>query len=266
MRRRALVVLCGLLALPAIAGNAALAQETSHLDRILSAGKLRVGTTGDFRPMSFRDPATGAYAGYDIEVVEQLAKDMEVQIEFVPTDWKTLLNGVVTDKYDLTTSASMNVGRAKVAAFSEPFVEFGTVPMTLKANLPRFQGWSSIDKPDVTVAVTLGTVFDEQARAFFPTARIKAVEAPARDFQEVLTGRSLVSITSNVEAAALIEAYPELAVVPVDGPRATRPGAFLLAREDQVWINFVNSWVRINHANGFFARLQERWGLRATGS
>jgi cyclohexadienyl dehydratase len=241
-------------------GQAA-AQQASRLDRVIQSGKLRVGTTGDFRPMSFKDPATGRHVGYDIEVVERLAKDMEVALELVPADWKTLVSGVLADKYDLTTSASMNVARAKVAAFSEPFVAFGTVPMTLKANLARFQGWGAIDQPDVTVAVTLGTVFDEQARAFFPKARIRAVEAPARDFQEVLAGRSLVSITSNVEAAALTQTYPELVTIPVDAPRALRPGAFLMDPRDQVWINFVDAWVRMNHANGFFADLQQRWGL-----
>lgn len=263
MLRRSL--LAPLLILPLLGGMLpaapAAAAEKSRLAKILESGKLRVGTTGDFKPMSFKDPASGNYVGYDIEVATQLAKDMEVQIEFVPTDWKTLVNGVVADKYDITTSASMNAARAKVAGFSEPYVEFGTVPMTLAKNLARFNGWESIDKADVTVATTLGTVFEQQSKQFFKTAQLKAVEAPARDFQEVLSGRSLVSITSNVEAASLIETYPEMAIIPVDKARAVRPGAFLLAQDDQVWINFVNHWVRMNHANGFFAELQKKWKL-----
>jgi cyclohexadienyl dehydratase len=240
---------------------AAEAQTKSKLQQVLESGKLRVGTTGDFRPMSFKDPASGAYRGFDIEVAERLAADMGVAIEFVPTDWKTLIAGILANSYDLTTSASMNTDRAKVAGFSEPYVSFGTVPVTLRRNLERFDGWASIDAPDVTVAVTLGTVFEQQARQYFTQAQIRTVEAPARDFQEVLAGRSLVSITSNVEAAALIETYPELAVVPVDRARSQRPGAFLLPQDDQIWINFVNHWVKMNHANGFFAELSAKWRL-----
>lgn len=244
-----------------VATGGAMAQSTSKLETILASGKLRVGTTGDFNPMSFKDPATGEYEGYDIDVVRQLAKDMEVEIEFVPTDWKTLVNGVVADKYDITTSASMNMARAKVAGFSEPYVEFGTVPMALGANAARFDGWESIDQPDVTVAVTLGTVFEQQAKSYFKNAKIVAVEAPARDFQEVLAGRALVSLTSNVEAAALKKTYSELTTIKVDQARSRRPGAFLLAQADQVWINYVNHWVRLKHAEGYFAELMRKWQI-----
>lgn len=239
----------------------AVAQQKSRLHRIVETGKLRVGTTGDFKPMSFRDPKTGEYVGYDIDVVRLFASDMKVEVEFVPTDWKTLVSGILADKYDMTTSASLNMERAKVAGYSDPYVEFGTVPMTLRANLGRFSGWESIDRPDVTVAVTLGTVFEEEAKRYFPRARIVAVEAPARDYQEVLAGRALVSITSNVEAAALTETYPELAVIPVSEARSRRPGAFLLPQEDQIWINYVNHWIRLRRTDGTFEELMSRWKI-----
>lgn len=235
------------------------AQEPSRLQRIVESGVLRVGTTGDFKPMSFRDPATQDYVGYDIDVVRQFAEDMKVELEFVATDWKTLINGIVADKYDLTTSASLNMERAKVAGYSAPYIEFGTVPMTLKANLERFEGWDSINQEGITVAVTLGTVFEAQARSYFPNAEIKTVEAPARDFQEVLAGRALVSVTSNIEAASLMETYPEITTVSVDALRSRRPGAFLLPQADQVWINYVNHWISLKHTEGFFEALDRRW-------
>jgi len=237
------------------------AAAQSRLQKILESGKLRVGTTGDFNPMSFKDPASGEYRGFDIDVVTQLAKDMEVELVLVPTDWKTLVNGVVADKYDMTTSASVSVARAKVAGFTDAYVEFGTVPLVLAANLDTFTGWASIDKPEVTVATTLGTVFEAQAKAFFPNAKLVSVEAPARDFQEVLAGRALVSITSNVEAAALTATYPELAIVPVDKQRAKRPGAFLVAQDDFAWINFLNQWIALKKADGWLDELHQTWKI-----
>lgn len=258
MRNTILIAAIGAMAL--MQGHAE-AQDQSRLHRILENGVLRVGTTGDFNPMSFRDPATNEYVGFDIDVAKALAKDMEVEIEFVPTDWKTLINGILADKYDISTSASLNMQRAKVAGFSEAYVSFGTVPMTLKKNLAKFDGWASINKPDVSVAVTLGTVFEGQAKEYFPDAKIVAVEAPARDYQEVLANRAEVSITSNVEAASLMQNYPELTVIPIDQARSRRPGAFLLAQDDQVWINFVNHWIDLMHAQGFFEALGEKWDL-----
>lgn len=249
------IAIFGLLATPVAA------QDGSRLQKILESGTLRVGTTGDFNPMSVKDPATNEYQGFDIDVARQFAADMEVEIEFVATDWKTLVNGVVADKYDLTTSASLSMARAKVAGYSDAYVEFGTVPMALKENVDKFDGWDSINNADTSVAVTLGTVFEAQAKGYFPDAQIVAVEAPARDYQEVLAGRAMVSVTSNVEAASLLKTYPELAVIPVDKARSRRPGAFLLDQGDQVWINYVNHWVDLKHTEGFFEELAVKWGL-----
>jgi len=238
------------------------AAQESRLERVLESGTLRVGTTGDFKPMSFKDPATGDYQGYDIDAVERLAADMGVAIEWVPTDWKTLVAGVVADKYDLTTSASISVDRATVAGFSDPYVTFATVPVTRAAEVEDFAGWDDLDRDGVRIAVTLGTVFEQQARAFFETARIVTVEAPARGYQEVLAGRATATITSNVDAAQLTTTYPDLAVVAVDEPRAERPGAFLLPQADQVWINFINHWIALRHADGFFAERMAAWNIR----
>lgn len=234
----------------------------SRLKKVLDTGTLRVGTTGDWNPMSIRDPAAGGYKGYDIDMMGALAKDLGVKIEFVPTDWKTLINGIVADKYDITGSASLSVGRAKVAGYSEPYFELATVPLTLKKNAERFKDWADIDAKDVTVAATLGTTQEAQVKAFFPNAQHKIVEAPARDFQEVLSGRADVNITSNVEAATLVERYPELMIVPVKAPKARTPIAMLMAQDDQVWINFINHWIKLKRADGFFERLGEKWKLR----
>ena len=62
------------------------APAKSRLQTILERGTLRVGTTGDFNPMSIRDAATNTYRGFDVEAMEQLAKDMGVKVEWVPAE------------------------------------------------------------------------------------------------------------------------------------------------------------------------------------
>jgi cyclohexadienyl dehydratase len=249
----------GLAAQAAHAQQAGGAQK-SRLNKILETGVLRVGTTGDFRPMSFREPGSSELTGHDVEAAREFAKDMGVKVEFVPTDWKTLITGIVADKYDIAMSGiSMNLSRAKVAGFTEPYMEFGTVPITLKKNEKRFNSWADIDKQGVTVSTTLGTVFDAQAKAYFKVATLKPVEAPATGYQEVLSGRADVNITSNVEAATLVKTHPSLMIVPVDRARSRRPASFLVAQDDIVWLNFVNHWISIKKAEGYFDALGKKW-------
>ena len=240
-----------------IAG-AAQAQQ-SRLHKILAAGELRVGTTGDFNPMSMVDPATNSYRGFDIDVVTELASDMGVKVMFVPTDWKSIVNGIVADKYDITTSASITPQRIATVGFTESYFQVGTVPLTLKKNADKFDGWESINQPDVSVAVTLGTSQEQQVKRFFPNASVKAIEAPARDYQEVLTGRAMVSVTSNLEASTLMQTYPQLTTVSVEGPRAPADLAFMVDQDDIVFLNFLDHWIQIKKNRGFFDDTIQTW-------
>ncbi len=238
------------------------AMAQSALNEILNGGVLKVGTTGDWNPMTMKDVATNAYTGYDIDVMNQLAADLGVTVEFVPTDWKTLVSGVAAGTYHITGSASMSPARAKAAGYSISYFSLATVPLINKKDAERFKDWADLDKPDVVVAATLGTTQEKQVKEFFPGAQYKIVEAPARDFQEVLAGRAQAHITSNVEAYKLVAQYPELMIVPVSAPRARTPIAMLMKQDDQVWINYVNTWVTLKKEAGFFDQLGTKWQLQ----
>ena len=234
------------------------AASDSRLNTILERGTLRVGTTGDWNPMTFKNPDNDTYTGHDIALVEQLAADMGVEVEYVPTDWANLVNGIVADKYDITTSASLNPGRASVAAYTLPYAQVGTIPVTLGENAGNFQSWEDINQSGVKVAITLGTVFEEQAKQLFPNAELVSVESPARDYQEVLAGRADVSITSNIEASQLMTNFPELAALSVQPVNANGLG-MLVAQNDQVWLNYVNTWITGKQISGFFDGLSDEW-------
>ncbi len=244
-----------------IFASATFAHAQSALQDILSDGVLKVGTTGDWNPMTMKDPATNSYTGYDIDVMTELAKDLGVELEFVPTDWKTLVSGVTSGKYHMTGSASISPARAKAAGYSISYFSLATVPLTLKSNEGKFADWADLDKADVVVAATLGTTQEKQVKQYFPMAQHKIVEAPARDFQEVLAGRADAHITSNVEANKLVAKYPEMMIVPVSAPKSPTPIAMLLPQADQVWINYVNTWIQLKQERGFFDELGKKWQL-----
>jgi cyclohexadienyl dehydratase len=249
----------------AFAGVAALAAvpaaAQSALNDILNGGVLNVGTTGDWNPMSVRDPASNSYKGYDIDVMTQLAADLGVELEFVPTDWKTLVNGVVAGKYHMTGSASISPARMKVAGFSESYIAVEILPFSVEGKVDGFDGWESVNQEGVVVATTLGTTFEQYVRQWFPNAEIKVVEAPARGYQEVLAGRADAFVTSNIEGATLMEKFPQVKPIPVDAARAPSPIAMLLPQNDQVWINYVNNWIKVKAAQGFFEETARKWGL-----
>ena len=159
----------------------AVAQAQSALNDILNSGVLKVGTTGDWNPMTMKDVATNSYTGYDIDVMTALATDLGVTVEFVPTDWKTLVNGVTAGTYHITGSASISPSRAKAAGYSTSYFSLATVPLINKKDADKFKDWADLDKAEVSVAATLGTTQEQQVKAFFPNAKHVIVEAPARE-------------------------------------------------------------------------------------
>jgi len=236
------------------------AQEKSRLQQVLERGTLRVGTTGDFPPMSVRDPATSSYKGYEVDAANDLAKELGVKVEFVPTDWPTLVAGVIAGRYDIFMGgSSMNMARARTVAFTIPYIETGTVPVYAKSAAAKFKSWEDINQAGVTVAVVLGTVFEQQAKAHFPKATIKAVQPPATGYQEVLAGRADVAITSSIDAQGVVAKYPALAHMSVEGARNKRPFGYVIAQGDPNWLNFLNTWVHLKKSEGFFAALEKKW-------
>lgn len=233
----------------------------SALNDVLSSGTLKVGTTGDWNPMSVRDPATNSYVGYDIDIMTQLATDMGVALEMVPTDWKTLVNGVVSGNYHMTGSASISPARLKAAGYSHSYIAVEMFPFTTEDKSSNFSGWDSINRPEVKVATTLGTSFEKMVKEWFPEAEIIVVEAPARGFQEVLSGRADVFVTSNIEGSTLLQKFPNVRQIEVSQARAPTPIAMLLPQTDQVWINYINSWIELKKTEGFFEEVAYKWGL-----
>jgi len=149
----------------------------------------------------------------------------------------------------------------KAAGFSESYLSVNFKPFTTSDKASKFKGWSSINKKGVKVATTLGTAMEPLVKAWFPNAEIKSVEAPARGYQEVLAGRADVFVTSNLEGSTLKAKYSNIKEVSIDAPRSPTPLAMLLPQNDQVWINFVNHWIKIKMAKGFFKKTAKKWGL-----
>jgi len=242
--------------------TAATANADTKLQNILKSGELKVGTTGDWDPMTMKDPATNKYKGFDIDVMNELAKDMGVKVKFVPTEWKTIVSGITAKRYDISTSVTKTPKRAEVAGFTDTYYKYGTVPLVLKKNINKFKTWNSLNNKNVTIATTLGTSQEEKAKEFFPKSKLKSVEAPARDFQEVLAERADGNITSSTEANKLVITYPQLAIVQ-DGEKNPAFLAMMVSKDDKSWNDYVNKWIKKKKASGFFETLLAKYNLKS---
>ena len=79
--------------------SASSASDTSLAD-VQKAGVLRIGLEGDWQPFSFHDE-NDDLVGYDVEVAQNVAKQLGVKAEITEAPWDGLLTGLSTGVYDV---------------------------------------------------------------------------------------------------------------------------------------------------------------------
>lgn len=176
-----------------------LAQAGEVLDRIRASGVLRVGTTGDYKPFSFRN-ADGSYIGADIDMAGRLAGRLGVTLAFVPTVWGQLNADYAAGKFDIAVGGVTNLPpRAALGPFARTLYVDGKRPIARCADAGRFTSIAAINQPEVRVVVNPGASNEEFARKNFPAAHLTVHGDNASVFQEIVAGRADVMVTDGIE-------------------------------------------------------------------
>lgn len=244
--------LCGASA----AGDAA--QPSSRLDAIVGRGEVRVCTTGDYRPFTYRD-LNGAYSGIDIDLAKDLADRLKVRLTFVPTTWANLLDDLGR-RCDLGMGGiSITLDRAKRAFFTAPYLRDGKTPITRCENAARFQTLAQIDQPGVRVVVNPGGTNEQFADANLAKATIVRHPDNNTIFDEIVNGHVDLMITDAVETRWQARQHPELCAVHPDQPFTFAEKGYLLPRGDIVLQQWVDQWLHFALNDGTYARISKPW-------
>ena len=175
------------------------AHADATLDAIRARGAVRVGTTGDYKPFTFRNQ-DGSYTGADIDMARRLAAALGVRAEFVPTTWATLNDDFAAGKFDIAMGGITNLpARGKLGPFSPTTFVDGKRPIARCAERGTYVSLAAIDRPPVRVVVNPGASNEEFARANFPHARLTVYPDNATVFEEIVAGREDVMVTDGIE-------------------------------------------------------------------
>jgi cyclohexadienyl dehydratase len=99
-------------------------QTAGGLPQLLQRGSVRVCSTSDYRPFTFRD-SQGNWSRLDIEMAHDMAARLGVQLDLVPTIWASLINDM-GNKCDVAMGGiSITLDRAKHAGYSAAYLRDG---------------------------------------------------------------------------------------------------------------------------------------------
>ena len=233
----------------AMALAAGLPAHAADLAAVRAAGVLRVGTTGDYKPFAFREP-DGSYRGADVAMARDLAADLGVKIQFVPTVWAKLNEDFAADRFDIAVGGvTILPAREKIAAFSTATLADGKRPIVRCADKDRFTSIAAIDQPSVRVVVNPGASNEDFARAQFPHAKLTVHPDNVSVFDEIVADREDVMVTDGIEVDHQALLHPELCAAAVPAPFTRLEKAYMLPR-DPAFVQAVDRWWAGEAASG----------------
>lgn len=214
---------------------------------------LTVATDATFPPMEFVE--NGQRTGFDIELVEAIGKVLGRKIEWVDIDFKGLVPGLVSKRFDMAVSAIyITDERRKVVDFTQPYYAGGLVAMVKDGN-------TSIKTPaDLNgkkVSVQVGTKSVAFVKEKFPQVQLIEVEKNQEMFNLVDIGRSDAAVTGKPAAYQYVRTRPGLKVLPEQ--LTTEEYGMAIRKDLPELTKAVNAALDKLKADGSYAQIVKKW-------
>jgi polar amino acid transport system substrate-binding protein len=187
------------------------AMEEPRLSTV-KAGRLTVGSDIPFPPFEFREG--GRLTGFDVELVEELAGRLELEVEWVDTSFETIFTQLAAGRFDIVASATtITAERERQVDFTEPYYSAQQALTVNVKETPDIEAVTDLGR-DVVVAVQRGTTGETWARENVPEG-VKVRSFPdAPDTYTALEAGNVTAVLFD-EPSAIAEARkrPALKVV-----------------------------------------------------
>lgn len=225
--------------------------EADRLSEIKKRGVLLVGATGDYRPMSYREPDTGEYWGFDADLAEDLADSLGVDLQFVPTSWPTLMDDTLAGKFDLAACGiTITDARKEQALMSEGYLVNGKTIICRSEDAAKYTDLESINKPEVRVMVNPGGLNEKFARENLPDVTL-IVHDVNQDIPGLIAeGAADIMITEIMEAGYYVGQDERLAAPLINEPFTHGELGVLMPKGSEDLLEYVNAFLEEEKRSG----------------
>jgi polar amino acid transport system substrate-binding protein len=248
--RRAVVAgaAAGLLGLkPAFAAN-------STWDAIAESGVVRFGVLQSHPP--YHNLENGQWTGFAIEmgldcmraVGEAMGKSLRA--EYVETNLGTVILDLQASKLDLYFGLTASEERRRAVSLFGPIYALPECAINARGFDPG-DSWAAYDKPEVAIAVVLGSTDEQAARKMLPHADIRAFKSTAEAILAVQTGNAKAMINTVLSGMMAHSRTASLGEPVVLQPLLSQPSMGGTRRDaDGKFAAFCEDWAKAYRASG----------------
>ena len=232
----------------------------TKLEEIRERGVLKVGTAGDYQPMSYLDPETGRYVGFDAELAEDLAESLGVDLEYVETSWPTLMDDTLAGKFDLAICGiTVTDARKEQALMSDGYLENGKTVLCRAEDADRYTSLEAINRPEVRVMENPGGLNEQFARENLPDAALIIHDVNQEIPGLVASGEADVMITEIMEAGFYVGQDDRLAAPLIHEPFTNGELGVLMPKGSEDLLEYVNEFLAKEKQSGRIDELAEEY-------
>jgi ABC-type amino acid transport substrate-binding protein len=180
----------GLAMLMGVVGTTGARAADDLLKTIKDRGKVLV-CDAEYAPWNVKNPATNAWEGIDVDIVNLIAKEMKVEVEHVDATFGTAILSMTTQKCDFIAAPFyISAARAEQVSFTRPFAQDGIT--TFVGDASTAKTLDALDQPGKIIAVRSGSFEEPIAKRLFKQATVKTLTADSGAIQllEIAAGRA----------------------------------------------------------------------------
>jgi cyclohexadienyl dehydratase len=225
----------------------------SHAPALAADGALRIGTSGDYQPFSFRT-ASGELTGFDVAVAQRLGHDLGREATFIAFRWPDLVGQLRAGAFEVAMSGvTVRADRALFVGFTRPYAVTGALAAVRATDREKFRNLADLDRENVRIAVNRGGHLEQVARQHFPHARLVPLEN---------SGLQRALVRGDVDAAISeefeVRTWSAAAFVTL-GPFTHDRKAYAVRRESGELLGRINDWLAAREADGWLNEQRRRW-------
>ncbi len=236
-------------------------EGTPELDVIRDRAALRVAYLPDALPFAYVNDR-GELVGFDVELMHMLARELGLRLEFVQVDRDEAMATVASGVCDLVVGGvAVTTDRARAVLFSAPYLDETTAFIVHDSNRTRFATWDDVQEAgEIRLVVPNVPYYIQKVRERVPRARLAIVPDAKSVFSALADGADAAVLPAE-RGSAWTLLHPEYSVVVPEPGVIKVPLAFPLARQDERFASFVNTWIDLKRRDGTLDALYRYWIL-----
>lgn len=226
------------------------AQEQGTIDQIKERGVLRVPAILNEDPYFNKDPRTGEWRGFVIDMAGDIAATLGVELEIIESTWANSILDVQSGKADIALALTALPSRALAIAFSAPTYYNSFVVVSPKAEFATAT-WASLNDPSVTLAVDLGSAQDLITQRYLPKANVLRFKTRDEAILAVAGGKADAIVNTVLNSVVMVKRNPALGTVYVPQPVLSSPSVIGISyNADEQFKSFISAWAEYNRRVG----------------